>query len=310
MVPMRIIFLTLFLCSPVFGQDFSALFSPETPLTTAEFENMYLPEKNIDRPGKESHVFFQSIDVNQRIFQKESMSVAVGARYQKLDLSGAGVLRDYYNQQGSVSFKKNFEEGKFWLINGGFGSASDRPFKNSRDNTISSNLIYKFNEKWIGVVNYSNNRTFLNNIPLPGVFYIASAERHKTLIIGFPVIFWTNPLSDNFSFRYIGFMPWTHRFRVYYEKFGFVRPYAGVEQQPQTFFRHDREERFDRFFWFERRITTGAEGILTKSLRYDLGGGYAFDRQFFEARNFSEKKEFLINLENAWFVSLHLRLKF
>jgi hypothetical protein len=53
----------------------------------------------------------------------------------------------------------------------------------------------------------------------------------------------------------------------------------------------------------------GIEGQLSKELKYDFGGGHAFDRQFFEARNFTDDKNFLINLEKSWFVGLVLRYK-
>ncbi len=87
-------------------------------------------------------------------------------------------------------------------------------------------------------------------------------------------------------------------------------PYVGFDQSPQNFFRHDREERYNRFFWFERRIMTGVEGKLSKQLKYDLSGGLAFDRQFYEARNLGQGKENEVDLEKAGFVALNLRFNF
>ena len=63
-------------------------------------------------------------------------------------------------------------------------------------------------------------------------------------------------------------------------------------------------------FWFERRFALGVERKVSKALKNDLVGGYAFDRQFFETRNFSEKKRFLINADNAYFIGLNLRYSF
>lgn len=297
--------------SLVLGQDFLSAFSPESPRTLIEFEGTFLPDSAIESSKDESHVFFQSLDIHQRVYGNDQSSLSVGAKYQKLDLnSDHPFLHDYYNQQGSLTYRQKLSDNKFWLGNVSYGSSSDRPFKSSRDSTIGANLIYKFGPKWFGVANYSNNRTFLNNIPLPGFFYIKEMERKKVFIIGFPLIYWMRPLGENWSFRYFGLLPWSHRFRLFYENFSSVKPYVGIEQQPLTFFRHDREERYDRFFWFERRMITGIEGDVTKNMRYEVWSGFSFDRKFFEARNFSEKKEFLINLDTAYLLGINLRFKF
>lgn len=303
--------LLLLLPSLVLGQDFLNVFSPDAPKTMLELEGTFLPDSAVDNSRDETHVFFHSADIQQRVYGDEQRSLSVGAKYQKLDLNSSHpYLNDYYNQQGSLTYRQKLSDNRFWLGNVSYGSSSDRPFKSSRDSTIGANFIYKFSPKWFGVANYSNNRAFLNNIPLPGFFYIKEMERNKVFIVGFPLIFWMRPLGDNWSFRYFGLLPWSHRFRLFYENFKSVKPYVGVEQQPLTFFRHDRDERYNRFFWFERRMISGFEGDLAKNLRYEVWGGFSFDRQFFEARNFSEKKEFLVNLDTAYLLGLNLRFKF
>lgn len=302
-----IVSLVLF-ANSVFSQDLFALLSPESPDTSIDLEGTFLPDSEIDHSGKETHVFNQTVDVTQKVYKGDKNQFSVGARYNKLDLNNG--LDDFYNQQGTLNWKHSLPDERFILSNLSFGAASDRPFKNSRDNTIGANILWKYDAKWFVILNYSNNRSFLNNVPLPGAFYVSEASRTRTLIIGFPFLMWIQPVSENWSFRYLVLMPWSHRLRFYYEKFKVVRPYLGFEQHPQTYFIHDRKERYDRLFWFERRLTTGIEGMISPKLKYDFGGGYAFDREFFEARNFQEKKNFLINLEASWYVGLTLRYKF
>lgn len=291
------------------AQDLFSLLSPESPSTAIDIEGSFAPERELDSTGKKTHVFNSTVELNQRVYRGDVNQFSVGARYNKLDLTKGDFVDDLYNEQFTLNWKHTLPEEKFFLFNGSFGSASDKPFKSSRDNTIGANILYKYSSKWFVIVNYSNNRSFLNNVPIPGAFYVSEASRTKTLILGFPFILWMQPLNSNWSFRYIGLIPWSHRFRLYYERIKIVRPYVGIEQHPQTYFLHDREERTDRLFWFERKLTAGFEGTLIRELKYDLGGGYAFDRQFFEARNFSEKKNFLVNLEASWFVALGIKYK-
>jgi hypothetical protein len=303
-----IILFIYFILPAVQAQDFLNLLTPEAPLTTIEFEGIFLPESEVEKGKDKTGITHQMITINQKIFRNDERMIMLGGRYQKLDLFGdTKYLHDYYNQQGSLTYKENLSGDKFALLNVTFGSASNRPFQSKRDNTQGANMIYKFNSKWFGVLNYSNNRTFFNNKPLPGFFYIGEMTRENILVIGFPFILWQKPVADHLSIKYFGLIPWSHRLKLLYTKHIWIKPYVGFEQVPQTYFRHEREERYDRFFWFERRLMTGLEGGFSRKLRYDFAAGLAFDRQFFEARNFSQDKEFLINLDKSFFAALNLR---
>lgn len=304
-----LLLLALTFSAPSWGQDFLNFFSPGARATSIELEGIYLPNKAAEN-SDETQIFKRGASVQQRVHQDRTDSIFIGAKYSELDLSSSdNLLRDYYNQQIGLSYKRNLPEDLFWLASISYGSASDRPFKNSRDNTLSANYIQKFNQEWYGVLNYSNNRTFLNNVPLPGIFYVKEMKRDRALIFGFPFIFWLSPLNEKLSFRYFGLLPWSHRLRLLYNT-GKVSPYIGYEESPESYFRHDRERDRDRVFWFERRVMAGLEVSMLKELRLDMSAGWAFDRQFFEARNYSEEKEQLNNIDSSYFISLKVNLSF
>lgn len=294
-----------------FAQDFFNFLSPDSPSTSIEVEGIYLPNSDLENSEDRTQVVHRAIGINQKVYEDEKNMFTVGAKSSKLDLtSETPFLRDFYNQQGSVAYKRKLEEDKFWLASLSYGSASDKPFKNGRDSTLSVNYIQKLGPKWFLSGNYSNNRPFLNNVPLPGFFYVQEMTKDKAFVIGFPFIYWMRPLKENWSIRYFGLIPWAHRVKVLYTKNFFFMPYFGFEQSPQTFFRHDREERYNRFFWFERRVSVGVEGRISREFKYDLSTGLAFDRQFYEARNFSQGKESVVDLKNSFFASLSLRYNF
>ena len=305
------LFLTLFVFHCAHAQEFFSFLTPNTPQTSIELEGGYSPMSDIDGGRDQTQVLPTAIGANQKIYDKGKNLVTLGGKWQKLDLSArSNQLNDFYNIQGSVGYRRMLENDNFAFTSISYGSASDRPFKSNRDNTISANYIQRFSSKWFGIANYSNNRTFLNNVPLPGFLYVKEMTRERSMIIGFPIFYWMTPLGEDFSFRYFGILPWTHRLKFLYTKYKFILPYVGYEQAPQTYFRDDREKRRDRFFWFERRVGAGVEGGISRGFRFDFFTGWAFDRQFYEARNFSEKKNFLLNLESAPFVQLNLRHAF
>lgn len=306
-----LLLLFLVLPLPVFAQDMFNFLSPTTPSTSIDVEGNYLPTTDVEGGADKTQVISRSVGITQKVYEDDRNLISVGARASKLDLtSDSKTMRDYYNQQGSFSYKRGFEDGKFSLTSLSYGSASDKPFRNGRDNTINMNYLQKVNERWFVLGNYSNNRTFLNNVPLPGFLYVKEFDMKRAFIIGFPILYWMRPLSDTWTIRYFGLLPWSHKLKILYTRWMLVSPYFGYDQSPQTFFRHDREERYDRFFWFERRLMTGLEGRLHRNFKYDLTTGLAFDRQFYEARNFSQSKHSLVNLDKSWFFSLALRLNF
>lgn len=282
--------------------------SPVAPSTSIELEGNYLPNQKADKGQDETQVFERGGSIGQRVLKNNKQEIAVGARYRELDLSGdSSILRDFYNHQVSFSYKRNLPEDRFWMTTASYGSASDRPFKNHRDNTLTVNYLQKFNPRWFGVVNYSNNRTFLNNVPLPGFFYVHKLSRDEALIAGFPFIYWLKPVGRKLAVRYFGLLPWTHRLKILY-KGPKLNPYIGYEQSPQSFFRHDRRSDRDRIFWFERRVSLGVEAKLSKMVSVDAATGWAFDREFYEAKNFSQEKENHIRIDNSYFLAVNLRI--
>lgn len=312
MLPMIYLLFFLFLTSAEsFAQDMFSFMSPQSPNTSIELEGMFSPTEQVDKGPESTQVLSSGIGINQKIIKMSKDTVSVSGKWQRLNFSeNQRPMVDYENIQGTIGWKKIRDENRISFFSVGYGSASDRAFKNGRDGTANVNFIHQFNDKWFGVANYSNNRPFLNNIPLPGFLWVKEMTRTDALIVGFPIIYWLKPLSTDWSLKYFGLIPWNHRVKVMYNKYGFIKPYFMFDQSPMSFFRHDREEKFERVFWVERRVGVGVEGFLSRSLRFDISGGYAFDRQLFEARNFSQRKKFLYNVDNTYFVGMNLFVSF
>lgn len=306
-----IIILTLSFWNEAHAQDLLSAFDASPFSTRIELENMSAANADVENGEQDTAVHTRMANLQTSVFDDKKQSVVLGGRWQTLDFAeNSKGLRDYDNVSANMTYRRNLPEQRFWSVNLNYGSASDRPFKDGRDGTVGATFLQKLNPKWMWLVNYSNNRTFLNNIPLPGFVYFQTMSKERTLILGFPFAIWITPLSKNISFRYTGLLPWSHRLRLAYVKFDQIQPYIGFEQGAQTYFDTRREERRDRTFWFERRLTGGIEGKLTQNIRYDAQSGLAFDRILYEARNFGEEKNYLINFTTAPFVSLSLKMNF
>ena len=306
-----IVGLTLVLLSEAHAQDLLSAFDASNFSTRLELENFSTANADVENGEQDSAVHQRLAGVQTSLYQDDSNFIALGGRWQTLDFAeNSKGLRDYDNISGNLTYRRVLPEKRFWSINLNYGSASDQPFKDGRDGTVGATFLQKINPRWMWLVNYSNNRVFLNNVPLPGFVYFHTMTKEKSLVLGFPFIYWVTPLHKYISLRYFGLLPWSHRLRVMYVKNDGVSPYLGVEQGALTYFDTRREEQRDRTFWFERKLTAGVEGKFNENLNYDFQTGLAFDRILYEARNFSEAKNYLINFENALFVSLSLKINF
>lgn len=292
----------------VLAQDMSFLLSPVAAPSQLAWEQSLAPQHNLKNQDSSTKVLNSTLRFGHTV-KTEKLDYIIGGNYQHLDLDHKGILRDYYQYQLALGMRKNLSGNRFWFANITYGTASDKPFRNSDDDTFSANYIQKVSEKWFLVANYSNNRSFLNNIPLPGFFYIKDASRDKLTILGFPFIMLMRKYQD-FSFRYISLLPWKHDLRLSYNRAFWFQPYLAFKQEVTNFFRHDREEIDYRTFFVEKKMGLGMEIIPSKSLKLDFFAGHSFDRKIFEAKNYSDKKQNKLLFADSLFLESKLSYSF
>ena len=240
----------------------------------------------------------------------KNSKVGVFGRYFELANTKQGIP-NFYNIQFGASYRHYFENEKSLGIMASLGSSSDEPFKNGRDGTILVNSTYQLNEKWVILGNYSNNRTFLNNIPIPGFIYVQKQSREETVMLGFPFIYILKPFyEDIFSVKYIGILPYNHKLRILYNKMPIIKPYIGIEQGPLVFFDSDRNSNNVRTFWFERKAALGFEKSFGPFLKIDFQVGNSFDREYFNAQSFARKHTEVQKIHDGAYVSLSLKSSF
>jgi hypothetical protein len=236
--------------------------------------------------------------------------VGVSGRYLRLENDGAGVP-DFTSLNGGLTFQRPLGGERSLSALASYGSASDRPFRDGRDATMQLNVLYRSSPNLIWLGNYSNNRAFLNNVPLPGVLYVGEQSRERAVLVGFPFVNLLLPIARGaLSFRYLAVLPFNHRLKLSYTGVGPVRPFAAVEQLTQVFFDSARRTDGLRIFWFERRASLGLETSFGPALRIEAQAGAAFDREFFVARTFRGSVRARNPVADAGFAGITLRSLF
>lgn len=283
----------------VLAQDFASMFSPHQPAAIIGLEGSL---------GDPSRWF--DARAAARLYNDEKQNITMHGRWRRLGFKDSDArLANYDDVEGGLTYRRHYGERKFWSLSTSYGSSSDQAFKSADVSILNVTGLVKFNERWFGAVNYSNNRTFANNVPLPGFFYIHTMTQNKILIFGLPFAFIKVPLGDQFSFNYLGILPWRHNLKIAYEASS-IKPYFFIEHAPQSFIPSERQKDEDRFIWAKRDIGLGLSGNYNKLINWDLAGGYSFAQEFYIAENFNDKnKSGIIRPDNAAFITLALKFQ-
>ena len=310
---MKLLTLILLLCftTPLVAQDFVSLLVPTKERTRVELNGLISSSAD-KNPETKTAVSERSAGVESKLYGSGIHHFSMGARWKTLDFAeNVNGLRDYNSFSGNFTYRRDLPQNNFWSLAGSYGTASDRPFKDGRDATLGMTYIQKMNARWIFLMNYSNNRVFLNNVPLPGFAYLHTMSRERTLLFGFPFLFWNEQLNNDFKLRVLTILPFIYNVRLLYRTSEKAELYLGLEQSAQVFFDSRREADEDRIFWTEKKIGLGLESEISKQIKYDFQSGFAFDRTLYQAESFgSSEKDSLLHMGSALYVSLVLKIGF
>ncbi len=222
---------------------------------------------------------------------------------------GVVVPRELWNVSGGGGYSRDLGDRKRWGASAGIGSASDRPFGSGREVSGTGSAYYQIpggeRASWVFLLNYSNNRTFANNIPLPGVAYFTrSADGRLTLAVGFPFVFarWRPDDDWTVAASAFGFGD-NYALEAGRRLLGPVTAYARLEREPQQWLRYGRANAADRLTFDTSDVRVGARAQLGRG-SLDASFGRAFDRRFSEGRDIGRSGSSLTRLADAWIASL------
>lgn len=184
------------------------------------------------------------------------------------------------------------------------GSASDRPFDSLDETSLMLNAFYKLARNpasaWMLMLNYSNRRSFLPNIPLPGAAYVYNPDRRTVIIAGMPFFLARYPLTarSEISARY--FVPDQIKIESNTRLADNLELLAGVERDEESYFLAGRANREDRLYYEETRLYAGFGWRPESSRRIELTLGYALDRRFYQGEDSDERDRDRVGVEDGF----------
>jgi hypothetical protein len=221
----------------------------------------------------------------------------------------------FFNLALGVNYFHQFEDDKVGGIVFEMGSASNKPFDNSRDLLISGTgfLLIPNDEKgsWFVGVNLSTNSQVLHGLPIPGGGYFFHPSDDFQAIVGLPfsVISWKPSRDWQLQFVY-AFLTTTHA-RVSYQPTQKWQWYAGFDWTNENWDRAERVDEQDRFFYYEKKLSTGVLWWIKPNVGFEVATGWAFDRYFTEVDNgFNLVGDNTVNVNSGPYATTQLSLRF
>lgn len=296
---LRLVFLLFFLFEAELGSAQSVVVRP--PRKTAKIELGTRNDLTNSRPQNRLNIYDGQIAVNLIKNTKETLTFS--GEFETLDSgfdtfgigkNSALVDGNLSNESLSLGYKRNLRRGGENLgLTLSYGSASDQTFSSSRNTAVNLTASYGFKQnketsQWLLLLNYSNNRAFLNNIPLPSVGYLYRPTKKFTMFAGLPFL----------SLTWVDFPRYIHRFTLSpssllldlsWGVLGPIRFYSLFNYQAQSYLHSNRTRDELRLLFVEKKIALGLRAPVSRSLSFDLGFGYSFDRYLFEGEGVYSK---------------------
>ena len=209
-----------------------------------------------------------------------------------------------------ASYRHLFDNG--WIAGGGFnvGSASDEPFHTIHEMTGGVNGFLRIpqgeHNAWLISLNYSPTSEL--NFPVPGVAFVWVPNDQLRMNIGLPFMVLYRPTED-ITLEASYMLLTTVHARATYRICKPVRVYVGFDTTNESWYRVGRLDDQDRLFYYEDRISVGAQTNLGRMFLFDVSTGYAFDRYFFEGQHSSDRSFNRVDVGSAPILSIQAQLR-
>lgn len=208
---------------------------------------------------------------------------------------------------GGASYLHRIGDRRQWGARLSVGSASDHLFDSIAETEVQMTgswmIPHRAQNAWFFLLSYSNNRSFLNNIPLPGIAYLWNKpEKGFRAVIGFPVLSLSYSPMKAWQAQLFLLGPTQQGVEISRRLTKALEAYAAFQRNPQLWMRTNRDNNDNRLIYDEKKTLLGLRHPLGPYLSLDLSGGRTFDRRLFEARDASRTGTPRATLANGWII--------
>lgn len=236
------------------------------------------------------------------------MNITGDAKY---PLRGRNFPDELYDLNLSVAYFHHLDNG--WTV-GGFvraGSPSDQPFNSLDEISVRGAGFLRMpdgpNNAWMVYVGFDSISDF--PYPVPGFGYSFKTDKIRG-IVGAPFNAITaEPLENlQIDFSYIPLRNVSAK--IAYGPKDLLQGFVSFDWEGKRYLTADRRDSDDRLFYYEKNVKAGIQVLKWKRMSFEVYGGYAWDREFFEGDDYSDRNWNDIEIENGPFGGASIRVRF
>jgi hypothetical protein len=230
--------------------------------------------------------------------------------------SGGSFPGELWDAAAAITYRHKFENNWIGSVNLSVGSASDKPFNSWDEMYIRATALLRVpqgeNNAWLFSILYANDERFffgLSGIPIPGIAYQWVPSKYFQAIVGIPFTSVQFRPVEQFTID-AQYIPVRRvRSRATYVVFAPLRIWLQYDWDNEHYALAGRDDKDDRLFYYEQRVTAGVRFDL-RHVGIEIAGGRIFDRFYFTGETWSNRDDNRIEVTNGWFGAAQLSLRF
>jgi hypothetical protein len=222
---------------------------------------------------------------------------------------------ELYDLRLGANYKHELNNGWEMMLNAEIGSVSDRLFASDEEWLLAGRASLRIpiegtDDAWLAMIDLSNNRSFLEGVPIPGIAYEMNRGPEFRGLFGVPINYvnW-KPLegwelsAQHILMRHIDV-------EVAYHATDTLKIYGGYRWWNERYMLSTRDERTDRLWHYEQRLGGGIRWDFLESAWLDFSAGYAFDSYWYLGKDYDDRREGRIDIDDGPYLKLQVGVSF
>jgi hypothetical protein len=318
--------LAIFLHAPSFAQgiDVANWFGPDIGKRTflTQYSLDIYANADVDRQDTDLGLLEHNFFLLASVWQNERNECAIMAQVELQDTDTDALLpregiplpSQLWEVRVGGIYRGVVRGNWIWGVTASFGSASNEPFQaeDAFDGTLGGllRIPHKKRNAWLFFLYFATNREFLNYIPLPAGGYWWEPSDKFRAVVGVPFASFKYKPIEKLSLD-LGYFPVRNiHAKATYSPARYLNVFVGFDWRNQRYYRADRDRNDDRIFYYEKRAGGGLRLGVAKQVAITFQAGYAFDRLYFEAKDYNDRDGNIINIVDTPYGTVKIGARF
>jgi hypothetical protein len=288
----------------------------------SEYRFTHYPDRQVEDQNTDFGLSEHRLSVFAPFYQDTANEWGLSGRVRLQDIDtsarfpdvGGRFPSELWDASATISYRHKFDNG--WIAGLALtgGSASDKPFHSEDELYYRGFLMLRVphgeRNAWIFSLLYASDQDVFDlNVPVPGIAYVWNPSDRFNLVIGVPFSSIQFKPVESITLEAQYFPVRRVRARATWEIFRPLRAYVGFDWDHDKYFRSDRDDKDDMIFYYEKRLTAGIRFDL-RHVGFEIAGGWALDRFYYEGESYSDRKDNRISVEDGPFISGRVSVRF